>query len=228
MEELLKFLSEHYTIPFYLVVWIVAMARYRTYFDTPLKYYPMYLMYTFLTEVLGYFVKYVDGIQFFSDERYNWHNVIIYNIYSVISMLFFYYVYWKVLKTKKYRDWVKYGAILVMLAYFVSVFFQNPLHYNLYYADMISAYILIFVIALYYKEKKVEDNPLPQSQNLMFWTSFGLVAFHLFFPLIFLAGYEAPRFYINYHLRDILLVLILIMYGSFMVGVIVHKRRAFR
>ena len=82
MEELFKFLSEQYIIPFYLIVWLVAMSRYHTYFDTPMKYYPMYLMYTFLTELLGYFIKFHDEFQVVSDSNYDWYNVIIYNIYS--------------------------------------------------------------------------------------------------------------------------------------------------
>lgn len=111
MEELFKFLSEQYIIPFYLIVWLVAMSRYHTYFDTPMKYYPMYLMYTFLTELLGYFIKFHDEFQVVSDSNYDWYNVIIYNIYSVISFAFFYYLYWRLVKTDKYKKWIIVGAV---------------------------------------------------------------------------------------------------------------------
>lgn len=228
MEELYKFLAQQYYIPLYFIVWLVAVFKYRSYFDTPLKYFPVYLMYTFLTELLGYFIKYHEEFQFFSDERYNWHNVIIYNIYSVITFLFFYYIYWRVLKIAKHKKWVKYGTIIAMLSYVVSLFFQDPLHMNLYYADLLASTILLVLIGLYFKEKKDEGPLQPMKYNLMFWTSLGLVVFHLIFPYLFVIGYEAPKIWAKYQLRQVLQVLILFMYGTFMLGFIVSKRKAFR
>lgn len=153
MEEFYTFITEQYILPFYLLVWFVAMARYHTYFDTPLKYYPIYLMYTFLTELLGYFIKYFDEFQIINIEKYSWYNVIIFNIYSVISFLFFYYIYWRMVQNKKHKKWIKIGALASISSYVISLFFQNPLYSNLYYADMIASFILLFNIWLYFKEK---------------------------------------------------------------------------
>lgn len=228
MEELFKFLSEQYIIPFYLIVWLVAMSRYHTYFDTPMKYYPMYLMYTFLTELLGYFIKFHDEFQVVSDSNYDWYNVIIYNIYSVISFAFFYHLYWRLVKTDKYKKWIIVGAVTSLCSYGLSLFFQDPFYSNLCYADLVASMILLFVIWLYFKEKRNETHPQPMKYNLMFWTSLGLVVFHVFFPYLILIGYEAPKIWVQYRLRSILWVLILFMYGSFLIGVLTHKRRAFR
>lgn len=229
VEELYKFITTQYYIPLYFLVWLVAVFRYRSYFDTPVKYFPIYLMYTFLTELLGYFIRYHDAFQFFSDERYKWHNVIIYNIYSVIVFLFFYYIYWKVLKIDKYKNWVRYGAGISMLAYAISLFFQDPLHMNLHYADLIASMILLVSIALYFKEKMDEGSHLlPMKYNLMFWISLGLIAFHSISPFLFLVAYEAPTIWIDYQLRQVLKVLILFMYGTFMLGFIISRRKAFR
>ncbi|MBO0329164.1 hypothetical protein [[Muricauda] lutisoli] len=228
MEEFYTFISEQYILPFYLIVWIVAMARYRTYFDTPLKYYPMYLMYTFLTELLGYFIKYFDEFQIIDIEKYSWYNVIIFNIYSVISFLFFYYIYWRVVKNQTYRKWIKIGALTSIIGYVVSLFFQNPLYSNLYYADMLASFILLFNIWLYFKDKRSESSPYPSKHNLMFWMSLGLVIFYSIFPFLFWIGYEIPQIWIDYHLRSVLRILILFMYGTFLVGVLIHSRKAFR
>ena len=228
MEELYKFISEHYILPFYMIIWLVAMARYNTYFDTPLKYYPMYLMYTFLTELLGYFIKFHDEFQVVSDGEHNWYNVIIYNIYAVISFLFFYYIYWRIVQNKKYKEWIKIGAGICLASYIVSLFFQDPFYSNLYYADLIASMILLVNIGFYFKEKWMEPSSYPMKDNLMFWMSLGLAIFHIFFPFLHIIGYEAPEIWINYNFRDILKILILIMYGSFLLGVLIHKRRAFR
>lgn len=154
MEEFYKFMATQYHIILYVVVWFAAIVHYRNYFDTPLKYFPVYLMYTFLTELLGYFISFHDSFQFFSDERYNWHNVIIFNIYSVITFPFFYYIYWRVLKNEKHRKWVKHGTVISMSVYVISLFFQDPFHMNLYYADLVASMVLLTIIGLYFKEKK--------------------------------------------------------------------------
>lgn len=228
MEGFYTFLTEQYILPLYLIVWIVSVARYRSYFDTPLKYYPIYLMYTFLTEVLGYLIAHHEDFQFFSEEEYNWHNVIIFNIYSVISSQFFYYIYWKVLKIEKHRNWVKYGAVISLLGFVVSLFFQDPFHMNLYFADLLASTILVFAIVLYFKEKGNETSSYPWKHNLMFWMSLGMLVFYAIFPFLFLIAYEIPKIWTEYRLRDVLKVLIVIMYGSFMIGVIFGKRKAFR
>jgi len=228
MEEFSNFISNHYILPFYLLVWIAAMVRYRTYFDTPLKFYPIYLMYTFLTELLGYFIKFYDEFQVVSDNKYDWYNVIVYNIYSVISFSFFYYIYWYAVKQKKYKNWIKIGAAVSLSSYIISLFFQDPFYSNLYYADLVASMILLWSILLYFKEIRLEPYLYPIKHNLMFWTSLGLAIFHIIFPYLQIIGYEAPEIWIEYEFRSILKILILFMYGTFLIGVLIHKRKAFR
>ncbi len=227
MEDLYAFLTQQYYLPLYLIVWLVAVFRYRSYFDTPLKYFPIFLMYTFLTELLGYFIKYHDQFQFFSEEEYSWHNVIIYNIYSVITSMFFFYIYWKILKNPRYKNWVVYGTIASILGYVISLFFQDPLHANLYYADLGASLLLLAFIGLYFKEKRKEPGPYLIKNNLMFWTSLGLGVFYASSPFLFVIAYEIPEWWTNYRLRDVLKVLIVFMYGAFMIGLLLGRRKAF-
>ncbi|MEO2050175.1 MAG: hypothetical protein ABGX00_00310, partial [Allomuricauda sp.] len=166
------------------------------------------MMYTFLTELLGYFIKYHDQFQFFSEEEYSWHNVIIYNIYSVITSMFFFYIYWKILKNPRYKNWVVYGTIASILGYVISLFFQDPLHANLYYADLGASLLLLSFIGLYFKEKRKEPGPYLIKNNLMFWTSLGLGVFYASSPFLFVIAYEIPEWWTNYRLRDVLKALI--------------------
>ncbi|MCL6265138.1 hypothetical protein [Flagellimonas myxillae] len=228
IEEFQHFLEDSYNIVLYLITWFVAMYRYRSYFDTVLRFFPIFIMYTFLTELLGYFVKNYEEFQFFSDSRYTWHNVIIYNIYSVVSFAFFYYIYWVVLKNNTHKKWLKYAALFSLISYLVSLFFQDPFHTGLYYADLVASMVLLFCIWMYFKEKKTEDNPYPQKRNLLFWISLGLAIFHIFFPFVFIAAYDAPGFYARFQLHDWLMGFIVIMYILFIIGFLMGKRQAFR
>ncbi|WP_420320053.1 hypothetical protein [Flagellimonas sp.] len=227
-QELVNFLEEHYCIPVYLVAWIIAIFTYKRYYDTILKYFPVFIIYTFFTELLGYFIKYNDNFQFFSDDRYNWHNIIIYNIYSILTFCFFYYIYFNILKNKKHKVRVKYAAVSALIGYVVSLFFQNPFHIGLYYADLVASIVLLYAIGLYFIEKRNENSYYLLRHNLLFWVSLGLFIFHIFFPFIFIAAYDFPIFYYEYRLHDFLKILIVLMYLIFILGFVLGKRKAFR
>ncbi len=229
IEEFLKTLNTDFIIlPFYFIVWLVAVMRYRTYYDTVLKYYPIYLMYTLLTELLGYLVKYTDSFQLVSDDRYHWYNVIIYNIYSVVTYIYFFYIYWKISNDKTYKKWVLYGAFISMASFLISLFFQNPNYSHLYVAELISSIFLLMAVVLYFKEKFQWHNIHSMKYNLMFWTSVGLVLFYAYFPSTLLVLYWAQPWYNKLHLHDWLIGLIFVLYGTFLVGVLIHRRKEFQ
>ncbi|AWX43554.1 hypothetical protein HME9304_00543 [Flagellimonas maritima] len=227
-QEFIQFCKDHFYIPLYLITWAVAVYRYRRYFDTVLKYLPILIIYTFFTELLGYFIKNHDDFQFFSDDRYDWHNVIIYNIYQIVFFLFFYWVYWKTITNKSSKKIIKYGAFVCLLSYIVSAFFQNPLHEQLNYAHAVGSLILIFALILYFNEKRAEKNPFSQKHNLLFWVGLGLFIFYVVFPFILLSDYLNLNISLQFQLRTILLVAIVLMYSLFMIGLVLGKRKAFR
>ena len=213
---------------FILLPWIVSVLTYRKYFDTALKYFPMFIAYTFFTEVLGYFIKFHEEFQFFSDDRYSWRNVIIYNIYQAATFFFFFWVYRKVIKSKIYKKWIKYGMIITMISYVSSLFFQNPFYVSLYYAYIIGSWVFLMCIILYFKEKRMEKNPYSQKFNLLYWVSIGSFAFYLLAPYILLAGYIQYEIWVMYKFKPILITLIILMYTCFVIGLLISKRKAFR
>ncbi len=226
-EEFIIFLQNHFYIPLYLLTWIVAVIRYRRYYDTVLKYFPIFIIYTFFTELLGYFIKYHE-FQFIFVAKYSWYNIIIYNIYQVITFLFFYWIYYKTVQSKTYKKWIKYGVITSILSYVISLFFQNPFYTSLYYADIVGALVLLTSIFFYFKEKKMELNPYPIKYNLLYWVSIGTFIFYLFAPNIWLMSSINYGVWVSYKLYYILLALIVLMYSLFIIGLLIGKRKAFR
>jgi hypothetical protein len=152
--------------------------------------------------------------------------VIIYNIYQLIFFLFFYRVYHRALKKESHKKWVKYGSYLCILAYIVNSIIANPLHNRLSYAHIVGSFILIFILVLYFLEKKSEESFYPQKHNLLFWVSMGLLTFYLIFPLVLIFGNISID--VQFYLRRTLLSLIGIMYGCFIIGLLAGKRKAFR
>ena len=228
LNELFQHLIAHFYIPLYLLTWIIAVYRYRRYFDTPLKYLPMVIIYTFFTELLGYFIKYSNEFQFFSDDRFAWHNVIIYNIYQLVFFLFFFEVYRKTTKKPLVKKWIFYGSVSCVLIYLINTVFCNPLHDQLTYAHIVVSLILIAVLVLYFKEKRTEENQQPLRYNLLFWVSMGLFAFYTLFPVILTMYKLNLGITVNVYLRPILLGSIVLQYSCFIIGLLIGKRKAFR
>lgn len=188
----------------------------------------MLIIYTFFTEVLGYFIKYSDQFQFFSDDRYTWHNVIIFNIYQLVFFLFFFQVYRKVLNKEKAKKWVMYSSIFCVIVYLANAILYNPLHNQMTYAHIVGSIILLLILIQYFFEKYREGNTESLKFNLMFWISIGLLAFYTAFPAILISYKINVSIHIQAYFRPVLVTSILLMYSFIILGLLVGKRKAFR
>jgi len=224
----LKFLLDQFYTLLYLLTWIISVLRYRRFYDTPLKYLPMLIIYTFFTELLGYFIKYSNEFLFFSDSRYSWHNVIIYNIYQIVFFLFFFEVYRKVLKNDLNKTMIRYLSIICLISYIINAVVYNPLHNQMTYAHIIGSFMMLYILALYFREKYFEKNGYALKYNLMFWVSSGLTIFYSFFPIISIIYLLDLNIGIQIYFRPLLLTSIALMYGLMIIGLVVGKRKAFR
>lgn len=221
------FIKENYFMIGYVITLFVSLATYRKYYDTALKYFPIIIAYTLFNEILGYLVRNYNDISFFQNLKYSNFNDIIYNIYAVIFFGFFFRVYWGLIDNPKYRKWIMKVATVTILAYLLSLLFQNPLDTNLYYAIAIGSWSLIFCIILYFRNKMDLNQKIYQPYNLMFWVSLALLSFYIIFPFLYIIGYIAYDIWVEYELRAVLRLLIAIMYGILIFGFIKARRKAF-
>lgn len=225
---MIDFLLSSFFIPVYFITWVVSMLTYKKYFDTVMRFFPIFIAYTFFTELLGYFIITYDEFSFFEEEEYAWHNVIIYNVYTIVTFIFFFWMYWKLVSTKKYKNSILAVASLSLISFLISMVLQDPMHTGLYFADIVSSYSLLLSIFLYFKENRNKGYSFFQKKNLMFWVSIGFFTFHLVFPHLYFIGFEMPEIWIKYHLRKVLQVFIVIMYSFFLIGLFLGKRKSFR
>lgn len=188
----------------------------------------MLIIYTFFTELLGYFIKFSSEFQFFSDERFARQNVIIYNVYQLVFFLFFFEVYRKITKNPVLKKWLFYGNVLCVLIYLVNAIVYDPLHHQLTYAHIIVSLMFIGVLIMYFKEKHAEESPYSQKYNLLFWVSVGLLVFYTLFPVILTMFRLKLSISVHIYLRPLLLGSIVFMYTCFIIGLLIGKRKAFR
>src|SRR6056297_80589 len=223
--ELLEFIKINFVIGVYFVTLLISIFTYKKYFDTPLKYFPILIAYTFLNELLGHLVRYSDTFALLTDKIFA--NDIIYNIYDIFYYGFFYSLFWGLISQEKIKRWIKILSIIVGASYIVSCFYQNPLKISLFYATSLASLILAITCILYRIDKGHNLQWSKEKFNLVFWISFGLVFFHFIFPILFLIGYMPGDAWDSYELQTVLRLTILIMYTLFSIGFIKSRRRSF-
>ena len=77
-----EFLKENYFLALYAIALILSIIRYKGYFDSLLKYLPMIIAYTLISEILGLVIREYDDIQIVYLEGYSFYNILIFNIFK--------------------------------------------------------------------------------------------------------------------------------------------------
>ncbi len=206
-------------LPIYAITVMISLWRYPKYFDTILKYFPILLMYTFLNELLGTLVRY-EEFEFVLSDIYRNNNWIIYNIYNIVFFLYFYYVFWNYVKNNVYRKVILYGSVLFVLASLVNPFFQSFTYESQVYAYLVGAVVLVISILCYFSFTHDTFDTWFRDRNLLSWLSLGMFIFYLMYIPIKIIRYQRALEQLNDIplVRRTHLVLILVMYGCFVIG----------
>lgn len=211
-------------IPLYAVTLTVALWRYPRYFDTQLRFLPILFLYTFLNELLGSFIVFDEQIALiFSDLA---DNSVIYNLYTIISYLYYYYVFWSFSKDHSFRKNILYAALIFMVSCVINVFFQSFTSDSQTLSYGVGGCILLYCTISYLRYFISLPQKFTIKQNILFWMSLGLTIFYIgyvpikiFWFFKFIYGFsESPW------IRSIHLTLIFVMYLFFIVGFIQMRR----
>jgi hypothetical protein len=225
MLKLLDIFLENSFILFYVVALIVALIKYPNYFDTPLKYYPILLIYTFINELLGYLIKIDFGFNPIFSEKFLENNVVFYNVYNFIFFLFFLYVFRSFIISELHKKIVlilAFGFILVSIA---NLFSQNFLLTSQVYAYSFGGLSLIYSIIIYLRENSGILRRKIAKLSLLFWIGIGLLIFHLgYIPIkIYYSFSNFADIELYYNIRRIHLSLVGLMYCFIIYGFIQMK-----
>ena len=122
---MLDYFLNNYFLLLYLVAFILSLAKYRLYYDTILKYLPMIIAYTLLSEVLGLMVRDVDDIQIIYKQEYYNYNTVIFNVFDIIFYVYFFYVYYHLIDNSFSRKVIIYGSVAFLTSCILNLFMQN-------------------------------------------------------------------------------------------------------
>lgn len=221
---MIEFLKNNYFIVLYAVALMFSMFRYRYYFDSALKYFPIIIAYTLLSEVLGLLIRDVEEFQIIYVKGYSYYNQLIFNIFDVIFFLYFFYVYRKATNNPKVKKFIGIGAIVFVIVSTINPFVQDMMLFPQMYT-IIAGSLIIIGCALNYlvQKRKLED--LRQKSNLLWFISIGLLVFYLFYPVIMAIGVLDYQLFEKLQLIEVLRMLIAIMYSCFIIGFARTKKR---
>ncbi|NAS11101.1 hypothetical protein [Poritiphilus flavus] len=218
---------ENSSIPAYGIALLFALFKYPKYYDTPIKFFPVLLMYTFLNEILGWIIRHDDKYSFVFNDFYADYNMVIYNIYNIVFFAYFIYVF---------RAYLPDGSIkkllLILGAIFLIVSLINPMFQDFMIEAQIGIYVigalvLITAIIFYFVDLQKRSGRWFHRKDLMSWIGLGM--------LIFYTGYLPIKIYRHFsaihmvreplYIRKIQLTLILLMYVCIIAGFLMMRRR---
>lgn len=227
MAEILHWIMDNSYMILYFATVAVALYRYRRYFDTPLKFFPILLMYTFLNELFGKLIYDYEDVRLIMGPIF-YNNWIIYNIYNLIFYLYFYYIFRSYIKNEKHRKWISAGAVILLITSVINPFFQDFTYEPQLYAYIIGGIILIFCVILYALQLHESTGKWFSEYNLLSWISLGLFVFYAgYIPIKILRQYNAFWGHSEHpSVRTIHISLIIIMNVCFILGFLKMRRKS--
>lgn len=196
---------------------LLAIVFYSKYRYTPLRYFFILLVYVFFTGLLGVYINNVLGH----------NNVVVYNVFNIVNFLFFYYVFYNVIRNARYRNWIVFGISLFIAASSINPFFSEFLTESQLLSYAVGAVVLLFCIILYFIEVLATSRILLINQEILFWISIGLLLFYVgYLPIKFTRIYYSIQSVDTYAtLRMVHLILVILMNACFIIGFLWTKKK---
>ncbi len=221
---MLAYILDNYFMPLYLIALVLCIIKYQLYYDTVLRYFPILLAYTLMSEVLGLIVRDVDDIQLvYKQEFYN-YNTIIFNIYDIIFFLYFFYIYYQLSDNITTKNIIKYGGACFLLTCIVNLFLQDFYTEPQNFAIIIGSAIIVYTASIYLYKMIITKYKLPVYRNLLFWISVGILFFYIWYPTAMYILSFHYDFFTNHNFSKYHYISIAVFYTCIIVGLTLMKR----
>ncbi|MBT8256108.1 MAG: hypothetical protein KJO23_06165 [Bacteroidia bacterium] len=194
-----------------LIAALFATIHYKKYRNSNEKYFLYFLWFTFL----------VDGTGVIRDQLFSLKSTLLYSLFVVIGYLFYFYWYYTVLRSRKFRQTAVVAAILFISITLVT--YLKPSLQGQGYAFVTGAIGLLILTFFHFYQLIRSDEVLIVKYKLSFWISTALLLFYIgILPLMLLAEFIDIKG-MNYQI--ILLSLNIILYGCYVIGFIWTKKK---
>lgn len=196
------------------------------------KYLILFLWFTLLIEIIGAYapVAYFSDYQYFSfvENTIFENNRWIYNIYSVISVLFFMLYFRYHLKNRLRKKILKILCYFFLISSIAELLFTNAFFYEYSKFTLVAGTLLLFIsVIFFYLELLKSDKILKIKNFLPFYISVGTLIFYLCITPIFIFSeyFKAGNdLFIKLQI-SLLLYANIFMYSVYIIGFIVCQKK---
>lgn len=196
---------------FELIALFLAVLNYYKYKTTAEKWFLFFLLYTVVTETIGHYNSYVREV----------YDLTVYQVFLVVSFLFYFYWYFSILKSKLQRR-VTLALGLVFLCYAIYNLIVLPWDNHHYKTFVLGAVINIIVSIFFFSQLLNDKKEIEVAHNLKFWIATGLLLFNVGMVPFMLFSEE---FSAKSETRTVILVVLnFILYGCYSLGFILCKK----
>ncbi|MET2983671.1 hypothetical protein [Aureibaculum conchae] len=160
-----------------IIAAIFGTIYYFKYKNTPFKYFLIVLWLIVITEIIGAF--YIEWNIYYMDENGVKYNLGLYNLLYIIVYPIFYYIYYKALETKKYRNAIKiFFLSFIVISIINWIFIQDFLTEYSKYPDIIGSLFLTICVIFYFIELLQSEKVIRFHRSVSFWLSVGLLVYY--------------------------------------------------
>jgi len=206
----------HFGIFLEVLTVLIGFLYVKKFKNTVYMYFLYYLLYTALNEITALYLF---------NNTFHISNQVLYNIYNPITVLFYLYFYKAFIKGKRTKKLINYFQLTLISSYIIEfLFFKlDFLSQEATYSNNFGSLLLLIVIILFLFEI-INDEKIVFNlyKSMIFWMSIGLLLFVVgtipIFISVDLMNFNNTYLFILYGLN-------IIMYGSFIIGFIVSKKK---
>ncbi|AUC81242.1 hypothetical protein [Lacinutrix sp. Bg11-31] len=230
MEEFLKDNYILITRGVEILAAVTGLLFYKKYKNTAATYFIWFLVYITICDFLCGYTYYVKNIGFLNFlggtlfEKNYWLSTLYWKIGAVLFFTFYYY---KILKTKQSKLFLKYTgySFLLFSLIYIIVHFQEYFIRSFPIISVLGALIISICVVLYYIEVLQSEKILSFYKSLNFYISTAIFIWWLIItPLVFYSLYFTKADWNFVILKwQIYLFANIFMYTTFTIGLIVSK-----
>ncbi len=182
------------------------------------KWFPVYLAFIVLSELLGEILR-VPSLAKFNSAYFN-------DLVIPVEFLFFFWLFFQSFKKSKYKTLPVICSVIYLGAWITDlVYFSRFLSYFYFFSYTFGNLLLLVLILVFFIQLVNSDAILSFRKNILFWVSLGLLIFYLgsfpYYGLRNLIVYKYPVFNTIY--GHVVVVLNCIMYLMFTLSFIWGK-----
>lgn len=148
------------------IIWCLKIRK----FQGIIKWFPIFLLYIFLNDLIG-----INTKTFFPNNN----NLIIFNISTSITFLYYFFLYGKFIKNKNQKKMILVLTIIYLTSLLINGFFENYLVEYQSIPYIIGASFILINVTLYFIQLLNSEEVLTTKHNLLFWVSVGLLIYYI-------------------------------------------------